>query len=316
MSNSIILTNILDTENSIVKNAINSYMEDKINEFKIIMKHNIEKVITDKIDNFYKKSFDNHDDILFNTDATYIITKIKNYLNNILTQIASTNKSYINEIKLRLKNVDECTNKCFSFGSKNYTGNGYDGITYYYLKRFVIVEINRANNNLPELNIHNHNLSNDLLFTIKTFNIGTINNGKSDSCLRDTFTERMKIIEDNPEYFKTNCSNFETTCKKEYEIINQQKEELQKLTDENIAKIEYYKSLELKIIDIEKQEKQIIEDNKKIQEDKNNLMIVKKRLSVMKTEIEKEKKELEKEKNKHKLENFDMDKYFDELTST
>ena len=62
-SNSIVLTNIILEETSEWKEAINSFIQTKTDEFKTIMKSNIEKILSDKISNFYNRDFD-HDNIL------------------------------------------------------------------------------------------------------------------------------------------------------------------------------------------------------------------------------------------------------------
>jgi hypothetical protein len=308
MSNSIILNNILDSENSELKNAINNFMEDKVNEFKNIMKYNIEKLITEKLDLFYNKSFDHHDAILFDKDGNEIVKKLKDQLNerarmNPRDSTIKTQLQYIDKSGYPTDSKFIKSYKCFniSISQYNFGGGGYNTCGYSFFKYFVVIIRHPAGYDRPyNPEIYTYNLSNDLLFCIKNFQLDVEGGFK------------LKYLEEHPEYFKSNCSEFESICKKEYETINQQKEELQKLKNENTEKIDYYKSLELKIKDVEKQQLKIEEEKKAIKEEKSKMMIVKQKLSDMKLEIEKERKELEKEKTKNKIENVDIDKYFNE----
>ena len=287
MSNSKIITNILDDENVELKNSINSFMESKLNEFKIIMKQNIETAITNKLDNFYGKSFHQHDNILFDKDGTEIIKKTNSHLDSRLREVLSY-PTHVIYIKSQINIIEKMKNyKYFTLGNSSPdSAGGTNSCTYNFFKNVLIVNEYRARSVPSQPKLYLHNLTNDLLFTIKHFQLGVFDNVENG----------IKYFNEHREYFKTNCADFENICNKEYEIIKKQKDELQKLKDENVTKIEYYKSLELKINDIEKQEQKLDEERKKLMEEKNKMMIVKRKLTVMKAEIEKEKNDLEKEK--------------------
>jgi hypothetical protein len=119
----------------------------------------------------------------------------------------------------------------------------------------------------------------------------------------------LQFYSTHPEYFKTNCSEFESICKKEHGLIQKQKEELKLLIEENTNKINYYKELEQQIESIEIVKSGLKEELDKIKIEKECLSIVKQKLSIIQLDIDKERKELEEEKNKLKTNNFDIDKY-------
>jgi len=147
----------------------------------------------------------------------------------------------------------------------------------------------------------NHNLSIDHLFVIKHFQLKGI---RSDL--------PTKILEEHPEYFKKNCSDFEQICRKEYSEIEKTKSQLKALMDEQITKKDYYTSLEKKIKDIEIEKKQLEEERIKLKEEKEKMVFIKEKLMQMKEEVELEKQKIEQQKNK----TVDLDKCFEEIISS
>ena len=77
-SSSIILSNILASESCELKTTIDIYMDTKLKEFQEIMKSKVESIITDKIDKFYNKSFEDHEKVLFDKDGEYAIKEYNN----------------------------------------------------------------------------------------------------------------------------------------------------------------------------------------------------------------------------------------------
>ena len=148
----------------------------------------------------------------------------------------------------------------------------------------------------------NHNFSNDILFTIKHFQIP-----------RSTGFEEtgLKIYNEHPEYFKTQCCEFETICQKERQLMDKQKETLEDLIRQNTDNIDYYKTLENEIREVESEKEKIQEEYTKIKEEKEKMRIVRQKLAAMKLDLQKEKQQFEEEKNKIKVESLDIDKYFD-----
>lgn len=305
MSNSVVLRNIIDDESSELREGIISFMERKVNEFRALMKSNIEKAITEKLDDFYKRKFDDHDSVLFDTDGTDMVKNALSFLQTMTTNGTPTGveatKKRINELN---KNVRTHGYKCFVVSCSHYTGNGYDNNSIYIFKKFMITNTKRAGSwNDPDRPTHcSHNFTNDILFTIKHFQIpqhyGFDQTG-------------LKFYNEHPEYFNTNCSDFEKVCQKERQLMDKQKETLEDLIHQNTTNIEYYKTLEKQIREVESEKAKIQEEYKKIKEEKEKMRIVRQKLAAMKLELEKEKQQFEEEKNKIKVESLDIDKYFD-----
>ena len=139
MSNSFFLKNIIQDETSELREGIISFMESKVNEFSALMKSNIENVITQKLDNFYKKKFDDHDSILFDTDGTDIVQKTLSWLQTIMSN-GYQNPTGVQALKKQMdelnKNVRTHGYKCFVISCCYYTGNGNDGNSIYIFKKF------------------------------------------------------------------------------------------------------------------------------------------------------------------------------------
>jgi hypothetical protein len=148
-------------------------------------------------------------------------------------------------------------------------------------------------------------------------------------CIKSIFTRGIScpsegirnIIENmlqNPQYFMTSCVEFEETCKKEYAIIKEQKEELERvieeqnkhkeelerMVEEQVENREYYRELEKKIGVIEY-------ERQKIQEERARMLAVKQKLDLMKQELQLERDAFEKEKKVYEIKNIDLDDYFE-----
>ena len=123
----------------------------------------------------------------------------------------------------------------------------------------------------------------------------------------------LKLYNDHPEYFKQNCSEFESICKREYEMIQIKKDELQRLIDENVANIDHYRSLEDQIKTLADEKQAIYNDRQKLKEERDTLVIVKHKLAKMKADIDQERQAFEEEKNKLNASPIDIDinTYFD-----
>ena len=296
-SSSIILSNILASESCELKTTIDNYMDTKLKEFQEIMKSKVDSIITDKIDKFYNKSVEEHEKVLFDSNGTHLIDGYNGF-------VYGKAQSWFGGI-----NVKEQTEKNFPFYPvskenagcfiKQYnSGNYIKEIAYF--KNFII---ERNSNSPPQgcniewrYQIRKHNLSSDILFSVKF--IGDI--------------ESLKFVEEHPEYFKKNCSDFEDICRKEYIEIEKTKSQLKALMDEQITKKDYYASLEKKIKEIELEKKQLEEDRIKLKEEKEKMVFIKEKLIQMKEEVELEKQKIEQQKNK----TVDLDKCFEEIISS
>ena len=293
MSNSIILTEILNNENSEWREAIASFVDSKTKEFQSIMKATVEKTMTDKIGSFYNRSFDAHETVLFDVDPGDIG---KRCIASLQTQMGPL-------VKSNIKTIQENAGKCFMIDPVRESHTNQRR-RFYVFKKFIIIQIvNSWQGAVDNHEFYNHLFPTDMLFALKHFQI------RDDySCVLGL----LKIYSDHPEYFKQNCSEFESVCKREYEEIRKQKEQLQALMDENTAKIDYYRGLEEQIQQVEAEKLAIEEERLRLKEGKELLSMAKQKISVMKADIERERLQLEEEKTKFKSENFDMDKFLDE----
>jgi hypothetical protein len=303
MSQSIILTETISSEGSELKIAINSFMEDKLNEFKKIMKQNVDQIITTNLDNFYSKFSEEHEAVLFDKDGS-------NYLTQANTALGQKKLSEcIKELNIIKKHQND-KSKCFVMNYSAYQMNqGNDTCNLVFFKNMVItVTKNAGMYQDTHVNVLLHTLSTDVLFTIKHFQIGFNNIGP-----------QIKFFESHPEYYKGNCLQFEQLCKKEHYAIKKQKQNLQDLININIDKIEHYNTLEKQIKEIENEKEKIRDEKIRMEKEKEKLLIAKQKIKSMKTEIETEKQrlsdmkmEVETEKQKIKTEQFNIDEYFDE----
>ena len=293
MSNSIILTEILNNENSEWREVIASFVDSKTKEFQAIMKATVEKTMTDKIGSFYNRSFDAHETVLFDVDPGDIG---KRCIASLQTQMGPL-------VKSNIKTIHENAGKCFIIDPVRESHTNQRR-RFYVFKKFIIMQIvNSWQGAVDNHEFYNHLFPTDMLFALKHFQI------RDDySCVLGL----LKIYSDHPEYFKQNCSEFESVCKREYEEIRKQKEQLQALMSENTAKIDYYRGLEEQIQQVEAEKLAIEEERLRLKEGKELLSMAKQKISVMKAEIERERLLLEEEKAKFKSENFDMDKFLDE----
>ena len=254
-SNSVILTEILNSENSEWREAITSFLESKTKEFQSIMKATVEKTMTDKIGSFYNRSFDNHETILFDVDPGDIGKKCIAYLQ---TKWIGHNpdKNALNVHKLKVKTIEENTGKCYVLDPVRESHNNQQRRRFYVFKNFIIIQtINSWQGATDNYEFCNHLFPTDMLFALKHFQI------RDDySCIHGM----LKIYNEHPEYFKQNCSEFESVCKREYEEIQKQKEQLQELINENTAKIDYYRGLEEQFRQMEAEKLAIEEEKAKL----------------------------------------------------
>lgn len=296
-SNSVILTEILNSENSEWREAITSFMESKTKEFQTIMKATVEKTMTDKIGSFYNRSFDNHETVLFDVDPGDIGKKC---IASLQTQMGH-NSSLRTTYNLNIKTIEENTGKCFVLDPVRESHNNQQRRRFYVFKNFIIIQtINSWPGATDNYEFCNHLFPTDMLFALKYFQI------RDDySCIHSM----LKIYNEHPEYFKQNCSEFESVCKREYEEIQKQKDRLKELINENTAKIDYYRGLEEQIRQVEAETLAIEEEKAKLNEQKTLLSIAKQKISAMKADVERERLQLE---AKFKAENFDMDKFLEE----
>lgn len=305
-SSSIILSNVLATESCELRTAIDSYMDTKLKELQEIMKTKVESVITGRLDKFYNKSFEHHDKVLFDKNGLQLINEYNSKIKESLQAHSYTTvqiKSNWPLYPLPTENTN-----CFTIQyteSINGQGNRISELNYF--KTFIIMR----DSNPPSCGHHrqwcssayNHHISSDCLFAIKHFQI--VNCGPS------TGITGLGLLQQHPEYFKQNCSEFEALCRREYAEIEKTRTQLKSLMDENISKKDYYASLDNKNKDFEQEKKQLEEERQKIKEEKEKMVFIKEKLVEMKKEVELEKQKISEQKSK----TIDIDKCFEDIIS-
>jgi hypothetical protein len=299
-SSSTILTEILTSETADWREAINHFMEQKTTEFQAIMKTTIQNTMSEKLSNFYNRSFD-HDNVLFDTEPGDIC---KQCLGSLQTQIGS-NPQLRTTLQPAIKILETSNTKCFMANPVHEAGTSMRRQIYIFKTFIVIKTINSWTNGSNEhCEFHSHNMPSDTLFAMKTFQMRNDYN-----CI----ASGLKLYNDHPEYFKQNCSEFENICKREYEMIQAKKDELQRLIDENVANTDHYRSLEDQIKTLADEKQAIDNDRQKLKEERDTLVIVKHKLAKMKADIDQERQAFEEEKNKLNVSPTDIDinTYFD-----
>jgi hypothetical protein len=207
------------------------------------------------------------------------------------------------------------------FGTGHNRSSRHD--TFYVFKKFLISKVPSSycgQHDRYNIGIHKHNLPNNILFSLKTINFNDINNNGLNINKLITFYDK------NTNYFKSNSDihyeKLELKYKQEKEMIEQGKNklllekedksilikekqtELDKLILENQQKIDYYKSLEQQIIDVNK-EKDIIK------EEKRKIAIVKEKMAQQKRDFDEEKFKFELEKDR--INDIDVDKFINSV---
>jgi hypothetical protein len=310
-SSSIILSNILATESCELKTTIDSYMDTKLKEFQEIMKSKVDSIITDKIDKFYNKSFEEHEKVLFDKDGTQSIDRYNGYVNWTKSNWFQGN-NVEKEIKKRfpLYPISKENMKCFTVSFGQQQSSNFLKRELSFFKTFIIQQKLSCNSWTCE--IYKHNLSYDCLFAIKHFQVANETFSDSNESYSGHLDASIKVLDEHPEYFKKNCSDFEDICRKEYTEIEKTKSQLKALMDEQISKKNYYANLEKKMKDIELEKKQLEENKIKLKEEKEKMVFIKEKLVQMKEEVELEKQKIEQQKNK----TVDLDKCFEEIISS
>jgi hypothetical protein len=318
-SSSIILSNVLATESCELRTAIDSYMDTKLKELQEIMKTKVDSVITGRLDKFYNKSFEDHDKILFDSDGLQLINEYNsNIKGTLIPPYNRTNEQIKKDYPLYPLLTENC--KCFTvavgypmnYGLQN---NGLQIRELSFFKTFIIERNSEPpyhpNQRQWRSSVYKHNLSTDCLFAIKHFQAASGYVGIESRTPARSFTESIKLLEEHPEYFKKNCSEFEGICRREYAEIEKMKKQLKSLMDENMSKKDYYASLDKKNKDFEQEKKQLEEERQKLKEEKEKMVFIKEKLVEMKKEVELEKQKILEQKSK----TIDIDKCFEDIIS-
>lgn len=300
MSNSKVITGLLNTDCSTITETLKSYMDTKLNEINTHMTETIQQHMTENIHKFYTGfgDLDNDDEItniLFDNvcDKTIIdealksftytnnntpynqIESLTNQMNNYTTPETQQCKqnciNSINAIKNKIKRLTEWTpkTKCFILGQLNRAEPSQmqstisRNSTIYYFNNFIITKKDFSNNKKSTTyEVNMHSFPYNMLFTIK--NIFNDFNIIEYSNLPSGCNNILETYNKNPHYFMPNVRDFESNCKIEYEEIEEKQSELDKLIDINKTKIDYYKQLENEQKDIENKQQLLKVDKEKL----------------------------------------------------
>ena len=164
-------------------------------------------------------------------------------------------------------------NKCFQLVCNETIWSNTIIYAVYIFNTYIIKVEDRSNGTFERPKIIYHELSLDCLFCVKYFQADKIFSG-------------IDLYRKNPEYFNKNCSHFEEICKKEYNEIEKQKNQLNILINDNLSKQEYYDSLENKIKELEFQKQQLEEKLEKIEEELEKIKDGEKKVELDKQKIE------------------------------
>ena len=317
-SSSIILSNILATESCELRTAIDSYMDTKLKELQEIMKTKVDSVITGRLDKFYNKSFEDHEKVLFDSDGLQLIAQYNGVIKEHIQQHKLTNEQIKKNYPLYPLPTENfnCFSVAVAYGMNHGLNNSGLQIRELSFFKTFIIERNSDPPYHPSQrqwcsSVYKHNLSSDCLFAIKHFQAASGYAGRESRTPARSFTESIKLLEEHPEYFKKNCSDFEALCRREYTEIEKTKRQLKSLMDENMSKKDYYASLDKKNKDFEQEKKQLEEERQKIKEEKEKMVFIKEKLVEMKKEVELEKQKILEQKSK----TIDIDKCFEDIIS-
>ena len=314
-SSSIILSNILASESCELKTTIDIYMDTKLKEFQEIMKSKVDIIITEKIDKFYNKSFEDHEKVLFDCNGSHLIDGYNGQVKGSIESARYTNQQINSNYPLYPLPTENfnCFSVAVAYGMNHGLNNSGLQIRELSFFKTFIIERYRGNNisDWSSIRVYKHNMSYDCLFAIKHFQAASGYAGRESRTPARSFTESIKLLEEHPEYFKKNCSDFEALCRREYTEIEKTKRQLKSLMDENMSKKDYYASLDKKNKDFEQEKKQLEEERQKIKEEKEKMVFIKEKLVEMKKEVELEKQKILEQKSK----TIDIDKCFEDIIS-
>jgi hypothetical protein len=312
---------MINEETTLFIEAISDFLETRIKELTAICKTNIEETINAKIQGFYKKSSAvSYDDVLFDLDGTQILVDCVKFLEKqieLYCNVWSKEKLLDNNrIIAKLSSVTD--KRCFALGRIGLAPTCYKRMICVYKHFMIELRQNECRDyyryQQPEFYYETieHILSNDILFAFKHFQTG-YNGGICTTTLMnspewkpiaydhhnqpnpnnwDTYRglkQIMDIYNKHPEYFQQQCNEFELFCKKEYEEINNTKEQLK-------ATISLYEDKLSKYTDFE-ESKQLLEDDLTFcRLEKSRLDNETLQLKIMKTTLDNEYHELELDK--------------------
>ena len=293
----------LDTE---LKGTIAAFFDEKTSEFSNLMKRRMEEVVDKKIKEFYTGTMDSE---LFDSTVTVIRPEYPSL----------PEATYIGQ-------------KCFRldfYGHRDNQGRISESRNVVFVLADTFIRCSWINSGMHsaydrfDYACVKHTITDPaMLRTMKHFQFGNMHGNELPSSptkhqLRHNPTLRnppprkyepmfqgLELYNDSPTYFMPHCVEFETTCKKEYAEIQQQKKFLE------VKKKEHFETLEQQIKGLEERERQLKVGCEKLHDDKQKLRIVKQQLDTRASELQREREHFHAEKIAHA--SIDMDEFLKE----
>lgn len=314
ISSSILINKILKNDTEEFKNELTNLINDNFNSFINRIKLTTEKIVEDKIVNFYNGNY-NIDETLFNEDGT-------RYINDALGYFRTINEP--NSREWRIKNealLNSITsNRCFTIKSLNYGyGSKYRSLLLLvFYKNIIISSMCSIRNDgtyaCERFIIYKNILPYNCLYLIKYLIIDRSNcdfSGDRITYFGAVFEVNIenlgKEMEKNPQYFVNNCVEFENLCNQEKQnyiekisILENERKEIEVIKQECNEKMETYHKLQNEYDEFQK-------EKQKLEEEKKKLQLVKLKLEKMKHKLDEEREEFEKQKAELTETNINLD---------
>jgi len=241
MSSSILITKQLEQESAELRQYIHEYLVEKTQEFTDNLKHKIGQYVNSQLLSFYCRP--SHDNTLFDKEGDTLLAKIHDtFKEKNWTQL-----------------VDEYQGCLFPKNKRCFWLKEGDS-TFYFYERCVVVTgfhyLYAFQDSEMHFSIMPHSLNLDMLRTIKHFQLSK----------RGNLEQGLTLYRVHPEFFHSNCTEFEAICSREYQDIREKQAVLDRLIQEG------------ETIEMERQ---------KLNEEKRQWGLIKEKLGRMRMDLEK-----------------------------
>jgi hypothetical protein len=204
-----ILTKQFEKESVELKKYMSDFLEEKVNEFSEIMKDKIGQFINRRILSFYNTP--SHNITLFDSDGESILKSAEE---------AFTKKNWTNLLQEHYFSLKQTNKRCFRINMKE--------SSYFFFEKCVVVTGTPylyafSDNSGLRFSIFPHSLRSDMLRTIKHFQLNHYEN----------LEHGLSMYRVHPQFFHSNCTDFENVCEEEYRQIHDKKKELEKIEEEH-----------------------------------------------------------------------------------
>jgi hypothetical protein len=204
MSASVILTKQLDQETADLKKYLSDFLEEKAKDFTDGLKDKIGNMVKNQLLSFYHTP--SHDMTLFDEEGKTILADIKNKCK--VKNWYQDYESFLNQPNTR----------CFILKE--------GGTTFYFFEKGILVlgpnYLYEYSENGLCFSILPHSLNQNMLRTIKHFQLGH----------RGNLEQGLTVHRLHPEFFHSECTDFEDLCSREYQQIHEKKKEFDRIIEE------------------------------------------------------------------------------------